>query len=110
MLPRIQAETDYIAKQLKEAHKTGTSWSNMAVIYHDYASIEKPALATLRKCGVPVTYFSDITFAESEDTVKFLTMHSCKGLKFPLLAIPGTGQIGLRKGGRTRRRGCCMWR
>lgn len=93
-LPNIQAEADYIANHLKEAHKTGTPWSDMAVIYHDYAGVGKTVLTTLRKCGVPVTYFSDITFAESEDTVKFLTMHSCKGLEFPLVAIPGAGQMG----------------
>lgn len=102
-LPSIQAEASYIAQHLKEAHKTGTPWSDMAVIYHDYASVGKPVLATLRKCGVPVAYFSDITFAESEDTVKFLTMHSCKGLEFPLVAIPGAGRwrkVGRKRGAR----------
>ncbi len=90
-LPSIQAEADYIAKHLKEAHKTGTPWSDMAVIYRDYG-IGKPVIATLRKAGIPVTYQDDITFAEKEDTVKFLTMHSCKGLEFPLVAIPGAGR------------------
>ena len=93
-LPNIQAEADYIAQHLKQAHQTGTPWSDMAVIYHDYASVGKPVLATLRKHGVPVTYFTDITFADNENTVKFLTMHSCKGLEFPLVAIPGAGQMG----------------
>ena len=92
-LPGIQQEADYIAKHLKEAHQTGTPWSDMAVIYHDYASVGKTVLATLRKNGVPVTYHSDITFAETEDTVKFLTMHSCKGLEFPLVVIPGAGRV-----------------
>jgi superfamily I DNA/RNA helicase len=91
-LPSIQEEADYIAKHLKEAHKTGTPWSDMAVIYRDYG-IGKPVLATLRKAGIPVTtYQDDITFEEKEDTVKFLTMHSCKGLEFPLVAIPGVGR------------------
>jgi superfamily I DNA and RNA helicase len=90
-LPSIQEEADYIAQHLKEAHKTGTPWSDMAVIYRDYG-IGKPILATLRKAGIPVTYQDDITFAEKEDTVKFLTMHSCKGLEFPLVAIPGAGR------------------
>jgi hypothetical protein len=93
-LPNIQEEANYIANHLKEAHKTGTPWSDMAVIYHDYATVGKPVLATLRKSGVPVTYFTDITFADNEDTVKFLTMHSCKGLEFPLVAIPGAGGMG----------------
>lgn len=90
-LPSLQEEATYIANHLKEAHKTGTPWSDMAVIYRDYG-IGKPVLATLRKAGIPVTYQDDITFAEKEDTVKFLTMHSCKGLEFPLVAIPGAGR------------------
>ena len=90
-LPSIQEEADYIAKHFKEAHKTGTPWSDMAVIYRDYG-IGKPVLATLRRAGIPVTYQDDITFVEKEDTVKFLTMHSCKGLEFPLVAIPGAGR------------------
>jgi superfamily I DNA/RNA helicase len=64
----------------------------MAVIYRDYASVGKVVISTLRRCGIPVTYHKQMTFADSEDTVKFLTMHSCKGLEFPLVAIPGAGQ------------------
>lgn len=93
-LPSLREEAEYIANHLKTAHKTGTPWSDMAVIYHDYASVGREVLAILRRIGVPVTYNSDITFAESEDTVKFLTMHSCKGLEFPVVAIPGVGKIG----------------
>ncbi|MFZ2854395.1 MAG: ATP-binding domain-containing protein [Rhodocyclaceae bacterium] len=26
--------------------------------------------------------------------MKFLTMHSCEGLEFPLVAIPGVGLLG----------------
>ena len=96
-LPTLQEEADYIAKHLKDAHKTGTPWSDMAVIYRDYR-IGKPVLATLRKTGIPVTYQDDITFAEKEDTVKFLTMHSCKGLEFPLVAIPGVGRNEVDEG------------
>lgn len=97
-LPSIQDEADYIAQHLKEAHKTGTPWSDMAVIYRDYPRIGKPVLATLRKAGIPVTYQDDITFGEKEDTVKFLTMHSCKGLEFPLVAIPGAGRAEVDAG------------
>lgn len=96
-LPSIQDDADYIARHLKEAHKTGTPWSDMAVIYRDYRRIGKPVLDKLRKAGIPVTYQNDITFAEKEDTVKFLTMHSCKGLEFPLVAIPGAGRTAVEE-------------
>jgi len=52
-LPSIQDEADYIAKHLKEAHKTGTPWSDMAVIYRDYG-IGKPVLAN-RSQSIPVS-------------------------------------------------------
>lgn len=90
-LPTLREEGEYIAKHLKAAHQDGTPWSDMAVIYHDYASVGKEVLATLRRLNIPVTFFKDISFAASEDTVKVLTMHSCKGLEFPLVAIPGIG-------------------
>ena len=56
-------------------------------------SVGKEVLATLRRLNIPVTFHKDISFAESEDTVKVLTMHSCKGLEFPLVAIPGIGAL-----------------
>lgn len=93
-LPTLKDEAEYIANHLKSAHQSGTPWSDMAVIYHDYGRVGKEVLATLRRLSIPVTYHSDISFAESEDTVKFLTMHSCKGLEFPLVAIPGVGLLG----------------
>lgn len=92
-LPTLQDEAAHIVRFLREAHDRGTPWRDMAVIHRDYHRIGKPVLAALRKAGVPVTYQDDITFAEAEDTVKFLTMHSCKGLEFPVVAIPGTGRL-----------------
>lgn len=88
-LPTHRDEAEYIVGHLKEAHDQGTPWCDMAVIYHDYQKVGKDVLSTLRACGVPVTFHKDATFAQDENTVKFLTMHSCKGLEFPLVAIPG---------------------
>ncbi len=94
-LPTLREEAEYIANHLKAAHTAGTPWSDMAVIYHDYASVGKEVLTNLRRLRIPLTYHSDIRFAEGENTVKFLTMHSCKGLEFPLVAIPGVGTLGV---------------
>ena len=96
-LPSLREEADYVAGYLADAHKTGTAWSDMAVIYHDYANVGKQVLATLRRVGIPVTYHADIQFGDNEDTVKFLTMHSCKGLEFPLVVIPGAGRMGVEE-------------
>ena len=89
-LPTLKDEGAFIADKFHAAHKEGLPWKDMAVVYHDYRAVGGTVLASLRARGIPVTFHKDATFAESEDTVKFLTMHSCKGLEFPLVAIPGT--------------------
>ena len=33
------------------------------------------------------------TFNPNEDTIKVLTMHACKGLEFPVVALVGVGQM-----------------
>ena len=91
-LPSIAEEARYIAERLKEAHRLGTPWRDMAVIYRDYRAAGKPLIGTLRGAGIPVTYFRDARFSKDQDTVKALTMHSCKGLEFALVAIAGVGR------------------
>ncbi len=92
-LPSLRAEAEFIVERLKEAHRAGTPWRDMAVIYRHYEPVGKAVLNTLRAFGVPVTYFKDATFAPTEDAVLAVTMHSCKGLEFPLVVIPGVGHI-----------------
>ena len=50
-----------------------------------------------RRLGILLTYHGNISFAEGEYTMKFLTMHSCKGLEFPLAAIPGVRTLRVDK-------------
>ncbi|MDP1733176.1 MAG: 3'-5' exonuclease [Sulfuritalea sp.] len=92
-LPTLRAEAEFIVERLKEAHRNGTPWRDMAVIYRHYEPVGKAVLGTLRAFGVPVTYFKDATFAPTEDAVLAVTMHSCKGLEFPLVVIPGADRI-----------------
>ncbi|MBI3096533.1 MAG: NERD domain-containing protein [Rhodocyclales bacterium] len=92
-LPTLKDEAGFIVQCLKDAHRNGTPWRDMAVIYRHYNPVGKTVLATLRSFGVPVTYFKDATFAPAEDAVLAVTMHSCKGLEFPLVLIPGADRI-----------------
>lgn len=92
-LPSLRDEARFIAERLKEAHREGTPWRDMAVIYRDYYPIGKSVIHTLRAFGVPTVYFKQASFAPTEDAVLAVTMHSCKGLEFPLVVIPGADQI-----------------
>jgi hypothetical protein len=49
----------------------------------------------LREAGIPVEWLGEDkakrTYRPTENSVKVLTMHSSKGLEFPVVAIPGLG-------------------
>lgn len=92
-LPSLKSEAEYIAQRLKEAHQEGTPWRDMAVIYHHYEPVGREIFAALSAGKIPATFHKRATFAAGEDTVKVLTMHSCKGLEFPVVAIPGIGSM-----------------
>lgn len=92
-LPTLRDEAEFIVQRLKDAHRNGTPWRDMAVIYRSYNPVGKTVLAVLRGFGVPMTYFKDATFAPDEDAVLAVTMHSCKGLEFPLVVVAGVEQL-----------------
>jgi len=93
-LPTLKDEAEFVARRLKEAHRAGTPWRDMAVIYREYERDAKVIRKLLPAFGVPLVYFKDSTGAGDEDKVTLITMHSCKGLEFPLVVIPGADRIG----------------
>ena len=92
-LPTLKDEAEFVVKRLKDAHRAGTPWREMAVIYREYERDAKLIRKLLPAHGVPLVYFKDATYASEEDKVTLITMHSCKGLEFPLVVIPGADRI-----------------
>lgn len=89
-------EIQYIAHTLKRLNEGGTAWREMCVTCRSKGFAE--AVATgLEKAGIPVTRLIESRekkrFDPASDTVKVMTMHSSKGLEFPLVVIPGVGQL-----------------
>ncbi len=92
-LPSLKEEAEFIVKRLKEAHRAGMPWREMAVIYRQYERDAKLIRRLLQAHGIPLVFFKDVTYASDEDKVTLITMHSCKGLEFPLVVIPGADRI-----------------
>ena len=92
-LPTPKAEAEFIVHKLKDAHRAGTPWRDMAVIYRNYHRDAKLIRRLLPAHGIPMVYFDDLTYANDEDKVTLITMHSAKGLEFPLVIIPGADKI-----------------
>lgn len=92
-LPTLKSEGAWIADRLKEEHTKGIPWRDMAILYRHYDPVCKEVRSELRRAGVPNTWKDDVTFSESQDTVKLLSFHSSKGLEYPIVVIPGAGLL-----------------
>ncbi|OYY43368.1 MAG: DNA helicase II [Gallionellales bacterium 35-53-114] len=90
-LPSLSDESEWIINQLKEANRMGTPWKDMAVLYRHYDPVGKLMNQKLKAAGVPISWQKEVKFTDGQDTVKLITMHSSKGLEFPVVAIPGIG-------------------
>lgn len=95
-LPTLRAEADYLANELRALNEDGRAWRDMAVIYRS-KFIGKEVSDRLTADGVPVEWLGEDQrthrFKPGDDNVKVLTMHSSKGLEFPVVAIPGLGYM-----------------
>ncbi|MBX9798522.1 MAG: NERD domain-containing protein [Burkholderiaceae bacterium] len=90
--PKLSAEIEHLAERLINANKTGMPWSQMAVIYRNYG-IGKEVSQALNRKGIPFEWQQDKNkkFDLNHESVKIVTMHSSKGLEFPLVCIPAVG-------------------
>lgn len=88
-LPTLKDETRYLIEQFEAAHRDGTAWKDMAILYRNWNPVGKTINDAFKKAGIPITGHKSIEFGDKQDSVKLITFHSSKGLEFPLVAIPG---------------------
>jgi ATP-dependent exoDNAse (exonuclease V) beta subunit len=90
----LKAELDYIIECFHRYHDEGISWKEMAVIYR-IRFMGEDTVDKFQKAGIPVEWLQESNrsrhFNASTDSVKVMTLHSSKGLEFPVVAIPGIG-------------------
>jgi hypothetical protein len=92
-LPTLRDEASKIAELLGEAHTQGHAWSDMAVICRDYGTMDECARALKhRKLPHQVRKRSG-DYKPNLDAINVLTMRVSKGLEFPVVMLPGVGQM-----------------
>jgi len=96
--PSLYREVEFIAhrmQQFREEH--GYGWSDMAVVARTRRVLDLVE-DQLKRCGIPVRpRKAHAAGPAGTDGVGLLTMHSSKGLEFPIVAIPGIGNLPLPK-------------
>jgi superfamily I DNA/RNA helicase len=92
-LGSLKAEAKYIAEQLSWLHEQCRPWNQMAILYKA-GFIAAEITHALDLMNIPYDWLNDRDskrFDSLRDSVKIMTLHSSKGLEFPVVAIAGLG-------------------
>jgi hypothetical protein len=100
-LPSFRHEVDYLTEQVQAFHDQGKSWHDIGIIYRTKFMAEKVS-NRFQQAGIPVEWINrdrdSRNYDPNQDSVKLVTMHSSKGLEFPIVCIPGLGFMPNSKG------------
>jgi len=92
-LPTLRDEAFAIADHLANAHKEGFAWGDMAVLCADTKTRDLCA-QTLAQRKLPVeNRLGPGDFDPTSNKIKVMTMKVSKGLEFPVVALPGVGNM-----------------
>lgn len=98
--PDLAAEAYYVAERAVKLYEQGIAWNEMAVLYRTrrLGATFKQLLAEAR---VPVEWVDRDRQSKAYDptasSIKLMTMHSSKGLEFPIVFVSGIGYMPLQK-------------
>lgn len=86
--PGESAELAYVSKRIQEIHDRGVPWRDMAVLFRYHHQGDRIATA-LGSARVPFELLGrGARYAPAADSVQILSMHSSKGLEFPVVFLP----------------------
>ncbi|MGM3309684.1 DEAD/DEAH box helicase [Anabaena sp. WFMT] len=95
-LPSFKHEVDYLAQRLQQLHDRGTPWNEIAIIYRSKFMGDR-IYNDFRQMQIPVEWVNanndSRNYNPVEQSIKLITMHSSKGLEFPIVCIPGIGYM-----------------
>ncbi|HEY9747388.1 MAG TPA: 3'-5' exonuclease, partial [Allocoleopsis sp.] len=95
-LPSFKHEADYLVERVQQFNERGTAWNEMAIVYRSKFMGDR-IYQQLQQAQIPVEWVNATNesrnFHPSDESIKLLTMHSSKGLEFPVVFIPGVGYL-----------------
>ncbi len=90
-------EVDYLSTIVKEANQKGILWSDVAILYRERL-VAQTVESNFKKQLIPIRWLNKDAdsrqYDPQENSIKLVTMHSSKGLEFPLVIMPGLGYPG----------------
>jgi hypothetical protein len=92
-LPSVKDEVRRIRELLANAHAEGHAWGDMAILCRRHELMDECARELTRHSVPHLVRHKSGDFHPLEDVVKVMTMHASKGLEFPVVALPGVGQL-----------------
>jgi len=92
-LPTLRDEAFAIADHLANAHKEGFAWGDMAVLCADAKTRDLCAQALAQRKLPVENRLGPGDFDPASNKIKVMTMKVSKGLEFPVVALPGVGNM-----------------
>ncbi|BAY14200.1 3'-5' exonuclease [Calothrix sp. NIES-2098] len=95
-LPSFKHEVDYLAQRVQQLHERNTPWNEIAIIYRS-KFMGDCIYNHFQQAQIPIEWVNASSdsrnYHPAELTIKLMTMHSSKGLEFPVVCIPGIGYM-----------------
>jgi len=95
-LPSFDHEVDYLAQRVQQLHERGIPWNEIAIIYR-LRFMGDRIYHHFQKMQIPIEWVNanseSRNYHPNEPSIKLMTMHSSKGLEFPVAYIPGIGYM-----------------
>lgn len=93
-LPSFKHEVDYLAERVQQLHERNIPWNEIAIIYRSKFMGEE-IYSHFQQAQIPIEWVNansdSRNYHPDEKSIKLITMHSSKGLEFPVVLIPGIG-------------------
>lgn len=95
-LSSLDEEITHLAQHVQNLHADGIPWNDIGILYRSRPLAQR-IFDSFHTAGIPIEWVNRDTTTRLYDphnpTIKLVTLHSSKGLEFPVVLIPGLGDM-----------------